>query len=71
MINFYKHTIRLGTGDVDIHVLERLSGLPILAFLKSNEEFSMSGSLLMGFTMQKASAARLRSFGVSDGLFAM
>ena len=68
MINFYKHTIRLGTGDVDINVL---SGLPILAFLKSNEEFSMSGSLLMGFTMQKASAARLRSFGVSDGLFAM
>ena len=33
MINFDKHTIRLGTGDVDINVLESPSGLPVLAFV--------------------------------------
>ena len=49
MINFDKHTIRLGTGDVDINVLESPSGLPVLAFSNSDEEFSMSGSLFMGF----------------------
>ena len=49
MINFDKHAIRLGTGDVDINVLESPSGLPVLAFSNSDEEFSMSGSLFMGF----------------------
>ena len=49
MINFDKHTIRLGTGDVDINVLESPSGLPVLAFSNSDEELSMSGSLFMGF----------------------
>ena len=49
MINFDKHTIRLGTGDVDIYVLESPSGLPVLAFSNSDEEFSMSESLFMGF----------------------
>ena len=49
MINFDKHTIRLGTGDVDINVLESPSGLPVLAFSNSYGEFSMSGSLFMGF----------------------
>ena len=44
MINFDKHTIRLGTGDVDINVLESPSGLPVLAFSNSDEELSMSGS---------------------------
>ena len=45
MINFDKHTIRLGTGDVDINVLESSSGYPVLAFSNSDEEFSMSGSM--------------------------
>ena len=49
MINFNKHTIRLGTGDVDINVLESPSGLPVLAFSNSYGELSMSGSLFMGF----------------------
>ena len=49
MINFDKHAIRLGTGDVDINVLESPSGLPVLAFSNSDEEFSMSGSLFKGF----------------------
>ena len=49
MINFDKHAIRLGTGDVDINVLESPSGLPVLAFSNIDEEFSMSGSLFMGF----------------------
>ena len=49
MINFNKHTIRLGTGDVDINVLESPSGLPVLAFSNSDEEFSMSGSMFLGF----------------------
>ena len=49
MINFDKHAIRLGTGDVDINVLESPSGLPVLAFSNSDEEFSMSGSMFMGF----------------------
>ena len=49
MINFDKHTIRLGTGDVDINVLESPSGLPVLAFSNSDEEFSMSGGMFMGF----------------------
>ena len=49
MINFDKHTIRLGTGDVDINVLESPSGLPVLAFSNSDGEFSMSGCLFMGF----------------------
>ena len=49
MINFDKHAIRLGTGDVDINVLESPSGLPVLAFSNSDEELSMSGSLFMGF----------------------
>ena len=49
MINFDKHTIRLGTGDVDINVMESPSGLPVLAFSNSDEEFSKSGSLFMGF----------------------
>ena len=35
MINFDKHAIRLGTGDVDINVLESPSGLPVLAFSNS------------------------------------
>ena len=49
MINFNKHTIRLGTGDVDINVLESPSGLPVLAFSNYDEDFSMPGSLFMGF----------------------
>ena len=49
MINFDKHTIRLGTGDVDINVLESPSGLPVLAFSNYDEDFSMPGSLFMGF----------------------
>ena len=43
MINFDKHTIRLGTGDVDINVLESPSGLPVLAFSNCDEDFSMPG----------------------------
>ena len=49
MINYDEHTIRLGTGDVDINVLESPSGYPVLAFSHSDEEFCMSGSLFMGF----------------------
>ena len=49
MINFNKHTIRLGTGDVDINVLESPSGLPVLAFSNYDEDFSTPGSLFMGF----------------------
>ena len=49
MINFDKHAIRLGTGDVDINVLESPSGLPVLAFSNCDEDFSMPGSLFMGF----------------------
>ena len=49
MINCGKHTIRLGTGDVDINVLESPSGLPVLAFSNYDEDFSMPGSLFMGF----------------------
>ena len=49
MINFDKHTIRLGTGYVDINVLESPSGAPVLAFSNSEMEFSVSGSLFVGF----------------------
>ena len=49
MINYDKHTIRLGTGDVDINVMESPSGYPVLAFSNCDEEFSITGSLFMGF----------------------
>ena len=55
MINFDKHTIRLGTGDVDINVLESPSGLPVLAFSNYDEDFSMPGSLFMGFDSAESS----------------
>ena len=54
MINFDKHTIRLGTGDVDINVLESPSGLPVLAFSNSDEEFSMSGSMFILITILRS-----------------
>ena len=54
MINFDKHTIRLGTGDVDINVLESPSGLPVLAFSNYDEDFSMPGSLFMGFDSEES-----------------
>ena len=49
MINYDKHTIRFGTGDVDIHVMNSPSGYPVLAFSNNAEEFSISDSLFMGF----------------------
>ena len=49
MINIEKHTIQLGAGDVDINVLESPSGAPVLALFNSNEEFTPSGSIFMGF----------------------
>ena len=49
MINIEKHTIQLGAGDVDINVLESPSGAPVLALYNSNEEFTPSRSIFMGF----------------------
>ena len=49
MINIEKHTIQLGAGDVDINILESPSGAPVLALFNSNEEFSPSGSIFIGF----------------------
>ena len=49
MINFRKHTIQLGIGDVSVSVLESPSGAPVLAFYNSVEGFSPAASVFMGF----------------------
>lgn len=48
MINFKKHTIRFGGGDIDIDVIETESGKPVIAFSNQGEGIGKE-SLYMGF----------------------
>ena len=49
MINIRKHTVQLGTGDVNISILESQSGKPVLAFTNEGEEIGQD-SIFMGFS---------------------
>ncbi len=48
MINSNKHCIQLGTGDVDMTVLESRSGAPVVAFSNSGDGIG-KGSVFLGF----------------------
>ena len=48
MINFDKHTIRFGSGDIDIDVIETDAGIPVLAFSNKGESIGRD-SLFIGF----------------------
>ncbi len=49
MINYEKHTIQFGTGDVDIKVIETNEGKPVLLMYNNMEKVSPSNSVLMTF----------------------
>ena len=48
MINLDKHTIHLGTGDVDIDIIETSSGKPVIAFSNTGDGVGQD-SVFMGF----------------------
>ena len=48
MINFDKHTVRFGAGDIDIDVIETSTGKPVLAFSNKGESVGRD-SLFVGF----------------------
>ena len=48
MINLDKHTIHLGTGDVDIDIIETSRGKPVIAFSNTGDGVGQN-SVFMGF----------------------
>ena len=48
MINFDKHTVRFGSGDIDIDVIETNAGTPVLALSNKGEKMGKD-SLFIGF----------------------
>ncbi len=49
MINLNKHTVQIGTGDVDVNVLSSPGGNPILAFTPNGADPTYSNSIFLGF----------------------
>ena len=54
MINITKHTVQLGTGDVDINILSSPSGNPVLAFSEPMSSPTSGNSIFLGFTDDKS-----------------
>ena len=54
MINITRHTVQLGTGDVDINILSSPSGNPVLAFSESMSSPTPDNSIFLGFTDDKS-----------------
>ena len=50
MINISRHTVQLGTGDVDINILSSPSGNPVLAFSEPMSSPTSGNSIFLGFT---------------------
>ena len=50
MINLNKHTVQIGTGDVDVNVLSSPGGNPILAFTPVGTDPTPSNSIFLGFS---------------------
>ena len=55
MINISRHTVQLGTGDVDINILSSPSGNPVLAFSEPMSSPTSGNSIFLGFTDDKSS----------------
>ena len=49
MINITRHTVQLGTGDVDINILSSPSGNPVLAFSEPMSSPTPGNSIFLGF----------------------
>ena len=49
MINFEKHTIRFGTGDIRLDVIRTPEGKPILTFANNGEPDGPGNRMYMGF----------------------
>ena len=56
MIDLAKHSMHLGSGDVDIDVLESASGTPVIAFTNQYEDLSPANSVAFSwvFPMERA-----------------
>ena len=54
MINISRHTVQLGTGDVDINILSSPSGNPVLAFSEPMSSPTPGNSIFLGFTDDKS-----------------
>ena len=54
MINISRHTVQLGTGDVDINILSSPSGNPVLAFSEPMSSPTSGHSIFLGFTDDKS-----------------
>jgi hypothetical protein len=54
MINISRHTVQLGTGDVDINILSSPSGNPVLAFSEPMSSPTSGNSIFLGFTDDKS-----------------
>ena len=54
MINISKHTVQLGSGDVDINVLSSPGGNPILVFTGPMENPTPDNSIFLGFSDGKS-----------------
>ena len=54
MINISRHTVQLGTGDVDINILSSPSGHPVLAFSEPMSSPTSGNSIFLGFTDDKS-----------------
>ena len=54
MINITRHTVQLGTGDVDINILSSPSGNPVLAFSEPMSSPTSGNSIFLGFTDDKS-----------------
>ena len=50
MIDLAKHSMHLGSGDVDIDILESASGTPVIAFTNQYEDLSPANSFFLGFS---------------------
>ena len=49
MININKHTVQIGTGDVDVNILTSPGGNPILAFSPKGVNPTPANSIFLGF----------------------
>ena len=54
MINISRHTVQLGSGDVDINILSTPSGNPVLAFSEPMTSPTSGNSIFLGFTDDKS-----------------
>lgn len=54
MINITRHTVQLGTGDVDINILSSPSGNPVLAFSEPMSSPTSGNSIFLGFADDKS-----------------